>query len=268
VHLTDSISHLKNLEDMSRQMSFIHRLHAVAKLLVCMIFIIIVVSFDKDNPFLLLPLFLYPFMVMSLADIPFLQVIRRLIIVEPVIIAISLGNVFFDRHPVLVVGMEFTHGWIVFLSFLIKGTLTVLSAILLVSTTGLDKIAKGLRMIHVPKLLVLQIVMTVRYIVVLAEEINRMVLAYSLRNGGKSHIRQASWGALMGNLLLRSYGKACRIHEAMQLRGFNGEYHLSEDSKQSLADVFYMAFWIIFLVIIRFTDYTSNIGTYLIGLFT
>ena len=68
------------------------------------------------------------------------------------------------RAPMNVAGIIINSGWITFLSLSIKILLTVVVSILLIATTGMENLACALRMIKVPKIFVMQILLTYRYI--------------------------------------------------------------------------------------------------------
>jgi len=80
---------------------------------------------------------------------------------------------------------------------------------LLVATTGMNRLAAALRMLKIPKLFVLQLMLTYRYISVLLEEAERMLRAYMLRsplqNENGIHIKD--WGAFAGQLVLRTFDR-------------------------------------------------------------
>lgn len=78
-----------------------------------------------------------------------------------------------------------SRGWITFASILLKSLLTITAALILICTTGMDKLAAGLRMLKVPRLFVLQLLLTYRYISVLIEEVSRSIRAYKLRAPSK-----------------------------------------------------------------------------------
>jgi cobalt/nickel transport system permease protein len=106
-------------------------------------------------------------------------------------------------------------------------------------------------MLKVPKIFVLQLLLTYRYISVLIEELSRMMRAYTLRAPEQKGIHRSVWGSFAGQLILRTYDRAQRVYTAMSLRGFLGEYHTGKIPKLGVMDFTYLAGWISFFVIAR-----------------
>ena len=138
-------------------------------------------------------------------------------------------------------------------------------SLLLVATTGMDKLAFALRMLKIPKIFVLQLLLTYRYISVLLEEVYKMQRAYSLRAPGHKGIHRHVWGSFAGRLILRTFDRAQRIYQSMNLRGFNGEYNTGTVPNIALKDVVYMAGWSLFFVIARIFNIPNLLGTLFIG---
>lgn len=247
--LMDSIYNIRLLDDLAKRDSIIHRLHPVTKLAVTLIFLVAVVSFNRYETVALIPFVFYPLLVFLIADIPMKPVLKRLLMVEPLVLGIGILNPLFD--PL---------GWYTFASIMIKSALTITACLLLVATTGLDKIAQALRTLKVPSIFVLQLILTFRYISVLFEELSRMLRAYSLRSPGQKGVRLKDAGFFAGQLLLRTFDRAQRVYEAMRLRGFKGEYHSYGKSDVSLVDFGYLLIWAVFLILARIYNLPSLLG--------
>ena len=146
------------------------------------------------------------------------------------------------------------------LTLVIKGILSVLASYLLIATTTIEKICYALRIIHVPSIIVTQIMLMYRYISMLIGEAERITKAYSLRAPGQKGIHFKVWGSLAGQLLLRSIDKAETVYDSMCLRGFNGEFYYSENQKFAMSDIIYFVVWIIILLIFRFVTIVRAAG--------
>lgn len=186
-------------------------------------------------------------------------------LVQPFIIGIGILNPLFDHHTMVLGGFVISRGWVTFLSIFIKCGLTVTVSILLIATTGMDKLAVALRMIKIPKIFVLQILLTYRYISVLIEEVSRMMRAYSLRAPGQKGIHRSVWGSFSGQLILRTFDRANRVYQSMNLRGFTGEYNTGDISKICFKDFAYFAGWSLFFIIARIYNIPMLIGSLLTG---
>lgn len=247
--IVDSIYNIRLVDDLARKNTSIHRLHPVSKLLTTIIYLIVVVSFNRYEISGLLPFVFYPMVLILLAELPFVPIFKRLLMVEPLIIGIGILNPLFDPR-----------GWIAFASIMIKSGLAVTACLVLVSTTSLDRIAQALRTLKVPSIFVLQLLLTFRYISVLIEELARMLRAYALRAPQQKGVRLKDCGSFTGQLLLRTFDRAQRVYDSMKLRGFNGEYHSYSKSKITWKDILYIIAWSLFFITARVYDIPAFLG--------
>lgn len=252
--IVDSIYNIRLLDELSQKDTAIHSIHPISKLFTTIIYLIVVASFNRYEISGLLPLIMYPMVLILLAELPVSPILKRLLMVEPLIIGIGILNPLFDPS-----------GWIIFASIMIKSGLTVTACLILVSTTGLDKIAQALRALKVPSLFVLQLLLTFRYISVLIEELARMMRAYSLRAPQQRGVSLKDSGSFVGQLLLRTFDRAQRIYHAMKLRGFNGEYHSYDQSNVKLKDMMYIIAWSIFFIAARVYNIPAFLGLLIEG---
>jgi len=222
---TGSLYKLRQMDEMARGKSIIHKIHPLIKCIVTLIYIVTTVSFSRYEILSILPLVVYPVIIISLSEIPAWFILKRVLIVSPFILFLGILNPIFERTPVNIGGIVISAGYITFISLIIKSFLTVFASLLLVCTAGMDNIAASLRIMHVPKIIVMVILLTYRYIFILTEETARIVRAYHLRAPGQKGIKSSSWGSLAGQLLLRTFDRAEKVYESMSLRGFKGEYN-------------------------------------------
>jgi len=263
--IQESIYDLRLLDELARDSNPINDLHPLVKLITTAVFLVVVVSYDRYQVSGLLPLLLYPVVMYALSSLPLSQVLKPIVWVMPLLIGIGIFNPLFDPNQVDLLGWTVSAGWLSFLSILLKGILTVAAAILLIATTGMERLGWVLRMLRVPRLLVLQLLLTYRYIGVLGEELARMLRAYSLRDPGQNGIKVGAWGSFAGNLLLRSFDRAQRIYAAMVLRGFDGDYHIGRIRPATGQDVAFMVGWTLFFVGARVVDIPIWLGLLLVG---
>jgi cobalt/nickel transport system permease protein len=252
--IVDSIYNIRLLDDLARKDTVIHRIHPVAKLLTTIIYLIVVVSFNRYEINGLLPFVFFPMVLILLAELPVKPIFKRLLMVEPLIIGIGILNPLFDPR-----------GWITFIAIMIKCGLTVTACLVLVSTTGLDKLAQALRVMKIPSIFVIQLLLTFRYISVLIEELARMIRAYSLRAPQQKGVRLKDCGPFAGQLLLRTFDRAQRVYDSMRLRGFDGEYHSYGKSIFMWKDIFYIFAWSLFFILARMYDIPAFLGLLLEG---
>lgn len=264
-NIMNSLYNMRHLDDLARKETSIHRLHPFVKLITTVAFLTVVISFERYEISNLLPFFFYPVIIFTFSELPLAPVLKRIVIVEPFIIGIGILNPLFDQQTVILGGAAVSRGWITFFSIFIKCGLTVTAAILLVATTGMDKLAAALRMLKIPRIFVLQLLLTYRYISVLAEEVVRMLRAYTLRAPQQKGIHRSVWGSFAGQLILRTFERAQRVYQAMCIRGFTGEYNTGGCIRFRARDFVYLFGWILFFAAARFYNIPVLIGTLLTG---
>lgn len=264
-NIINSLYNIRLLDDLARKETHIHRLHPLAKLLTTIVYLTVVVSFGRYEIISLIPFAFYPVLIFAFAELPVAPILKRILLVEPIIIGIGILNPLFDNYTVMLGGIAVSRGWFTFLSIFIKSSLTVAAGILLIATTGMDKLAAALRMLRIPKIFVLQLLLTYRYISVLLEEVSRMQRAYSLRAPGQKGIHRSTWGSFAGQLILRTFERAQRVYESMSLRGFIGEYNTGAIAKPSFKDFAYLAGWSLFFVTARIYNIPMLIGSLVVG---
>lgn len=253
------------MEEHSRRASPMHAIHPVAAVATAAGFIVTVMSFDRYALSALAPLLLYPVAVIALSGISPSVVLKPLLLVEPLVILIGLANLWVDDGAVALGGIVFSRGWLALLSLAAKTGLAVTGALLLAGILGMDRLAAGMLQLRVPKIFVLQLMLTFRYIWVLLDEAARLATAYFLRANGRRSIAFRDWGTLAGNLLLRTYDRAERVHQAMVLRGFDGEYHAGAEKIMRGRDWMYIVCWLAYFIVVRFGDLPGRLGSYITG---
>jgi cobalt/nickel transport system permease protein len=254
------------LDELADKETAIHRINPVIKMVVTFIYLLFVVSYDKYDISGLLPLFFYPAVIMSIGDIPLKPMLAGLVIAAPLAIGVGIFNPFLDRTIVSTLGgIGISAGLLSFASLLIKCCLTVFAALLLLSTTGMNKIAAAMHRLHIPQIFIIQLLLTYRYISVLMGETSRVYNAYTLRAPNQRGVSSKVWGSLIGLLLLRTYDRASRLYQAMKLRGFENQYYgVNLDSIQR-KDRLYLLGWVVFFIAVRFINIPILLGLLVTG---
>ena len=216
------IHELRALENLSAGRTVIHRLHPFAKLLSAFVFIVFVASFGRYDFAYLAPYLFYPFVMMALAELPYRILLMRLLIAVPFCLFAGLSNVIFDREAAFVLGgVTVSLGVLSLATILLKMYLCVMAALLLVATTPFTELTAQLRRFRVPMIFVMVFDMVFRYIVVLFEEVFAMITAYKLRAGDRKALKIWHMGPFVGQLFLRGFDRAERVHAAMRCRGYS-----------------------------------------------
>lgn len=263
--MQNSLHQIRLLDDLARQPGLINDLHPLTKLLTTLAYLVAVVSFGRSEISALLSLVFYPLIILALTDLPVGEIMKRIGWTLPFVIGVGIFNPVFDHRTISLLGLDISQGWVTFLSILIKCVLTVSAGVLLIATTGMEKLGAALRMLRIPRVFVLQLLLTYRYISVLGDELARMLRAYSLRAPGQKGIKREAWGPFAGNLLLRSLDRAQRVYAAMCLRGFSGDYNTGSVTPPGRRDMFFMTGWLAFFIAARIWDLPACLGSLLTG---
>ncbi|MCS6849583.1 MAG: cobalt ECF transporter T component CbiQ [Gemmataceae bacterium] len=96
----------------------------------------------------------------------------------------------------------------------------------LAGTTPLPSLLHAAQALRVPGIVVHLVLLTYRYVFLLADELARLRIALYVR-GFRANWSWRSWrviGQLAGILMLRSHDRAERVGQAMRCRGFDGRF--------------------------------------------
>ena len=256
-----ALSELAQMDEFAVQASPVHDLNAGAKLLGTVVYILIVMSFDKYDLSGLVPMVLWPVFLFQLSGIPVRTCFYKLRIVLPLVMAVGLFNPFFDRDIMLYIGnIGVSGGVISMLTLMLKGVFCLMASFLLVATTPFDSICAALRRIHVPATLVTLLLLTYRYVGVMTEELAVMTDAYHLRAPGQKGIHISAWGSFLGQLLLRSMDRAQELYASMLLRGYHQHFHYAPIKPFKGRDAVYLVLSLMFFLLIRYCNVAELIG--------
>jgi cobalt/nickel transport system permease protein len=219
--IANRVRSLYVLENLSDKDTAAHRLHSGVKILVTFAFIITVVSFNRYDALGIAPYFLYPTLLMSIAEIPYGLLLSRFLITLPFCAFAGITNVLFDRQTAFVLGgVAVTFGWLSLITILLRAYLCVMAVFLLVATTPFTRLTRELRRFRVPFIFILLIEMIYRYLGVLVDEASSMNTAYKLRSVSNKGIAMKHMGSFVGQLAIRSFDRGERVYAAMTCRGY------------------------------------------------
>ena len=125
--------------------------------------------------------------------------------------------------------------------FVLSAKLVSMISLMLVmlATTPLHDTFKAARSLCVPRLLVLLLLLTYRYVFLLMDEFARLRTALRVR-GFRNRADLHSYrtiGQVAGTLLVRSHERAERVGQAMRCRGFDGAFRSLADFRTAWPDV-------------------------------
>lgn len=257
----------RRLDQLASENSSIHKLDPRSKILVTLAFIFTVVSFSKHEISALLPFVIFPVTISAQGNIPFSYILKKLILILPFAVMIGIFNPFFDRNILVSLGfLDITGGWISCLSIIVRTMLTVSGALILVAVTGFNTICLALKQMGVPQAFTTQLLFLYRYIFVLAEEAGVISNAYALRSITGKRMGLSTFTPLLGNLLLRTWERAERIHLAMLARGYNGLFNTRRVTSLRTADLLFIFGWSILFILMRFNNMSEILGRFITGM--
>jgi len=227
-----------------------------ALVVITLIYVVIVASFDKYRVLRLLPLAAYPVFLATSADIRFGALLRKIAAAAPAVLLIAVWNPLFDASRCEVLGLSVSCGWLSFASAVFKFVLTVSATLLMIAAVGFDKVCSALSALGLPDVLVTQLFLLNRYIRLLLDETHNAVRARLFRGG---RITIANAGYICGPLLMRSIDRSRRIRFALACRGYNGSLCPENRARFSLSDKLFVVFWTVFLIAVRFQDFICAI---------
>lgn len=258
--ITGAVHDIKSMDELASLKSPVHGLHPLIKLITTIVYIFILVSFNKYNLFGLILMVVYLLAGYILSDLSLWESIKKLRIILPICILLGIFNPFFDHSYFFKIGsFVVTGGMVSGLTLVLKGAFSLLASYLLIATTGIEKICFAFRLLRLPGIIVTQLLLTYRYITVLLTEANNIYQAYSLRAPRQKGVQYKVWGSLLGQLLFRSIDRANEVYESMLLRGYRGEFGYTYKSRPRIKDFIYIILWLIFFIVIRFTNIFENI---------
>ncbi len=197
------------LDRYSRLASPVHRLPASVKLVATLILVTVLVVTPPDWHFIFAFTTLLLATVVVFSRIPPTFILKRLLLLEPLVLGIVLLRIFGPN------------GWEGVLAIVVRSTLCLAAMILLSNTTPFSEILNVLKRIRVPSLLVTTLALMYRYLFVLIDETERMQRARRCRTFGAK--RAGAWkttATVVSQLFIRSSERAERVYEAMCARGW------------------------------------------------
>lgn len=243
---------LQHMDELAERDQWVNEIHPLVKLVLTVFYISITVSCSKYDLGEILRMGCYPIVIFILGELSFRDCLRRLRVILPLVCLVGICNPFFERQPMAFLGgLVIVDGIISALSLICKGIYCVLASYLLIATTSMESICYALRLLHIPSILVTQILLTYRYISVLLREAEQMMQSYTLRAPGQRGVHFRVWGSLAGQLLLRSVDRAKAVYESMILRGYHGEFYSAGNKKAGIRDILYLVAWCGVLGVLR-----------------
>lgn len=208
----------------------IHQLPPHFKILSLLAFLLVCVATPIERYWAFIGFFTTIFIFLWIAKLPVLTIAKRATIEIPFLIFAILMPFFSKGERFEIYFFEVSRaGAIAAISIVAKGTLGVLTAILLSGSTPAREILRGFELLKMPSLLVQIMTFMLRYMNVITDELERMKVARLSRGFEERGIRDWKFIAgTAGALFVRSYERGERVHTSMIARGYNGELPKTE----------------------------------------
>lgn len=217
------------MEEFAKGDSPIHRLDPRTKIIAALVFSLVVAlnhSLEATAAAMV-----FPAVVIAVARISIIRVLRRLVLVNGLILFLWFFLPFtFPGETIYSIGPLEIHREGVLFAFLLtlKSNAIVLAMIGLLGTSPIFSLVHALSHMGVPDKVVHLFFFCFRYVHVIHDEYGRLVRAMKIRSfkpGTNLHTYR-TYAYLMGMLLVRSFDRSKRIVAAMKCRGFRGQFYI------------------------------------------
>ena len=156
--------------------------------------------------------------------------IRRMLIVNGfnLLLLFMLPLTYGGQSVINFAGIEFSRpGFFLAILITIKANAIILIFISLLATSTVARLGHGLQELRLSPRLCMLLLLTYRYLSVINQEYLRLRRAAKLRcfSPGTNLHTYKTYGHLLGMLLVKSWNRAGRVQQAMELRGFSGKFY-------------------------------------------
>jgi cobalt/nickel transport system permease protein len=217
------------LERWSTRSSALHRADPRAKVVVLLTFLVVLATAHRDVLYLAPALACLLVAAVLWARLPLAGALSRAAVVLPFSLAFA-AVCWITGDPVRGIYLA------------VKSYLSALAVLLLMSTTPLPALLRGLEAAGAPRFLLMVAQFVYRYLFVISEEAQHMAKAAWSRGASASGLMansakfRAAAGAL-AVLFARSFNRAAEIHRAMLGRGFEGHFESMAALRFGISDV-------------------------------
>ena len=248
------------IEELNSYDSFIQRLDPRVKIVVVFLFSVVVAV---SNRFVVLITALaISLLIVFMAKTPVKEIIRRLVPVNMLILFLWFFLPFtFAGEPLFFMGplAATCEGVLYAARITIKSNAIMLMLIALVTSTSIFTLGHAMHELGIPKKIVHLFFFTFRYIHVIHREYVRLANSMKIRGfcpGTDLHTYR-TFAYMLGMLLVKSFDRAQRVHNAMLCRGFKGNlYSLSRFSLKG-KDVVSLVLMVAVIIVLGVLEWTE-----------
>jgi cobalt/nickel transport system permease protein len=215
-------------EQFSDGTSFLHRADPRGKLISTGVLSLVIALSQHRGPALLG--FLLAFILVLTARLSWTNLFRRLLIVNSInlLLCLILPLTYTGGTPLSFAGINLSStGFFLALLITVKSNAVILLFISLLATSTAAQLGHGLQQLRLSPKLCLLLLFSYRYIDLIQQELFRLQRAATLRcfQPRTNLHTYKTYSYMLGMMLVRSWNRAARIQQAMELRGFSGQFH-------------------------------------------
>jgi cobalt/nickel transport system permease protein len=238
------------LDRWSRGASAVHRRDPRAKIVALVVFLVVLATAHRGLTLMAPALLALLISVLFWAGIPIGAALARAALVLPFTAGFAFLSWFIGDSARA-------------FSLLAKSYLSALAVLVVVSTTPLPALVKGLEMTGAPRFLLVVAQFLYRYLFVISEEAQHWSKAAAARGATArdwmaAGLRFRAAAGAAGVLFARSYARAEDIHRAMLARGFEGRFHPVQMTRFGLADAAFATVASLIPLALRIAVETAN----------
>lgn len=142
--------------------------------------------------------------------------------------------------------------------FLLKTALIMLSLNMLIHTSKYNEILDTLKIFFLPDIFIFILDITIKYILILGEYSLNMLYALKIRTIGNNKNKNNTLSAIIGALFIKSKEMSFDMHDAMECRGFTGEYKIKYKHKLVLSDIIFIVINSFIIYMFFYINFFSN----------
>lgn len=163
------------------------------------------------------------------------------------LLKISLGITIFTAVIMLPAFLMGNYYSSVMITCKVFATITIMG--IFSHTIKWNSITASLKRFFIPDLFILILDISIKYMYLLGEFALNMLYALKLRCVGINHSKSLTMAQVTGSMFLQSKEMAEEMYQAMECRGFCGEYHVNANTKLKFRDCAYIAINIGFILL-------------------
>ena len=212
----------------------IHLLDPRLKIMMMLVYILMVVIINYEKRYWFLLYLAVPLVLAGLSRISILHFLSKLFKLYPMILVITIFIPFFplpNETPQHFFGITVSSsGLQKFFLINAKSILILFVSIVLTTTTDFMMLSKGLEKLRMPSVMIAIISFIYRFIFLLIDEVERLLMAYQSRYLKLSLSKRIKIiASMIGLLFVRTYERGERVYLAMESRGFQGTIYTLDD---------------------------------------